>query len=455
MSNTTTLTNFLLVLLALLVNLSWAAQKIWQPPLKQRLGSEICAKSVQMPANLNTFVSFIGVERIMTNEIVFAESGGVLLNDHAEITLVENNEKCETDLLIERPALENWFSSKNWITKDAEVPFNEATPPSEKIPCQRDVAFFPQENFFVNLQFAQKLKLSDVGIVGLKVEDVPNFFESELGQSRFVNSEETLIEIDPCDPKTNCPCALDTLLCYNEECNPPKCLDAIQPAGFCCGICGAAVWFNVGGQTYFDSPKFMSKVKEMLEHSEFAPNSVEYYVYLTDTSSAQLVIVDSQDYDQISPRVAEFLKKNLIDLMYPNGTRTLLKSGLPHDPTANSNAIVYVILPLFVVLVIFGVAYFINYDDRAVPRLLAMIRVRQFNPATFIFARFDNNQNADEVDVNLAPAAAQQPPVEAVPTTAFNNPMFEAAELKETRQAKQMENIKLDEVDLMMTNDEE
>lgn len=425
-----------------------------------------------MPANLNSFISVDdGIQEITASEIVFPDNGGFVIGENMKIQMEEVNTNDKTcEIKVQQPKVESWFATKNWKTLfgPGDIEFNRATPDSEKVPCQKDSVVFPKSNYHVDMQFAKTIKVANLQVEEMPSEHTAHFFETELGQSRFLNSETTMIEIDPCDRNSKCICELDELTCLNEVCEAPKCMSPIKPKGFCCQICGSVI--EIPTKNLRDTPKtIMMTIKGLIEKSgQFELNSIEFYATYSDEKTIQLVIVDAaEEYDEVSVKVGKFINDKINALLKPELPVTMQNSGLPYNPNVTNNLAIVVILPLFIVLLAFGVIYFINYDETMVPRVLAMIRVRQYNPTAFIFARFDNTQNDDEVTATIEtrkrgenPECEQQLILQQQQQqqVAFDNPMFDAQlRLKETtssaaeslqhKQEETMEDIKLDEVE--------
>jgi hypothetical protein len=112
-------------------------------------------------------------------------------------------------------------------------------------------------------------------------------------------------------------------------------------------------------------------------------------------------------------------------------------SGLPFTPNASGHVLAFIFGTFFLVTLFMTLIYIGYYDDRHIPRLMAMIRSRQFlHPSDVFFARFDNTQlhargaelmatddNNSIMEVDLHFGTDQS--IEDV-NRAFNNPMFDA-----------------------------
>ncbi len=113
---------------------------------------------------------------------------------------------------------------------------------------------------------------------------------------------------------------------------------------------------------------------------------------------------------------------------------------MPFTPNASGHVLSFIFGTFFLVTVFMTLIYIGYYDDRHIPRLMAMIRSRQFlNSSDVFFARFDNNtqssnasgaemmateeDNGSIVEVDLHFGTDQS--IENV-NRAFNNPMFDA-----------------------------
>lgn len=453
---------FSLLILALKAN---CLVKIWKPSTTTIWSNTKCTEKIRFESNFYSVVN--GPEKaVTTNEINLPENGGMVLGENSIFEFKdessEKSSKSACEQVVSKPKLEKWFSTQNWapiFTNDVQT-FNKATPDSEKIPCAGDVAVFPANvSFNVDLQFAYRITVHDVKISEqLQGEGFRDFLQTETGQLMFINGEESVVETNSCDSDKNCPCPVDTPLCRNFEglCAEPHCSNPIQPLGFCCPICGAFIRFTVGNRNRLDTKGLAERVKQVLRNSRFDKDAIEYYVSLTSETSAQLVIVDKEDYSEISPAVAEYLKINLINLKFPNATEGFLVSGSPYEPLSDKNLISSMFVPLIIIMLAFGLIYFFYYDETTIPRVFAMARIRQINPVDFVFARFDRQASTagSEAAIGLNPNVQEVDEV----ATGFDNPMFEAhLDLKEAsppkvddeKQAEKVVDTKFVDVDLL------
>lgn len=439
-------------------------RKIWTGNNRNVWQEQRCYDSVKFEPNFYSVIE--GPEHgILINKALELPTEGVILLAENSVIAFNNkprNSECNQaqNLMLNRNSIKPWFSVDNWaiISSNNEQIFNKATPDIEKIPCSGDQVEFT-DVINVDLQFAYKIEVQNLKFNTREEDNVNDFLRTQTGQMMFLNGEDTLFTTLSCDSDKNCPCPTDTPLCMNmvNNCPASRCTDPIQPSGFCCKICGAFIHFKVGSKR-LDLKGTANKIKQVLKSSSqnLAEDSVEYYVSLVDEESAQVIIVDKEDYGENSPKIAEYLKKNFIDLKYPNQTLNFKQSGSAYEPISDKNIFTFIFLPLFVVLGVFGFIYIYHYDTAVVPRLLAMARIRQINPNDFVFARFDNRR---ESVATVAGGAGLNAPIgeeiEEEGASAFNNPMFEAKlDLKEATGTKveepvQIEDTKFVNVDLL------
>jgi hypothetical protein len=114
-------------------------------------------------------------------------------------------------------------------------------------------------------------------------------------------------------------------------------------------------------------------------------------------------------------------------------------SGLPFTPNESGHVLAFTFGTFFLVTSFMALIYVVYYDDRHIPRLMAMIRSRQFlHHSDVFFARFDNNRAQNGEEMTTAAAAlddnnsimevdlhfGSDQSIEDV-NRAFNNPMFE------------------------------
>lgn len=122
-------------------------------------------------------------------------------------------------------------------------------------------------------------------------------------------------------------------------------------------------------------------------------------------------------------------------------SKVYFNSGMRFTPNESGHVLAFIFGTFFLVTLVMTVIYIIYYDDRHIPRLMAMIRSRHFlhtDHSNVIFARFHGN---DETTANLTAVAANDDDndetvevdlnfgtdqsIENV-NRAFNNPMFDA-----------------------------
>lgn len=123
---------------------------------------------------------------------------------------------------------------------------------------------------------------------------------------------------------------------------------------------------------------------------------------------------------------------------------------MPFTPNESGHVLAFILGTFFVVTLFMTLIYAVYYDDRHIPRFIAVIRNRRFlHQSEVTFARFDNtssraNECADSVaEVDLHFASDQS--IEDV-NSAFNNPMFDQnIEDDERTMRKTFEEVELKE----------
>ena len=103
-------------------------------------------------------------------------------------------------------------------------------------------------------------------------------------------------------------------------------------------------------------------------------------------------------------------------------------SGLPLRPDLGGHALAFIFGSFFIVSLLMTILYITYYDENNLPRLLALLRNREFyQDSGVIFARFDNSQNTQEnLDNSLVEVELDfgNNSVENL-NSSFNNPMFD------------------------------
>lgn len=460
---------------------SYKSIKSWQNEI---VPSGDCPNQViKFPLKLYTSVPL--EENIAASQIILSEDGGLLLGSDTTISLSDaaSASNCEhTEIVFTKPEPAQWFSPYNWrpiFGKDEER-YNKATPDTHWIPCENDIAIFPNDStILVDVNFAPYVNFQAVQINGRTFgEEFQEFMRTELGSSMFLNAFATTVNAGKCSEGRNCVCEHQEFLCMNVDCDKKGafCVDPIMPSGFCCNICGAYISFEV--TETFDMKTFMRSIEQTLSFSKFDKESVEYFATFTSKDFVQLVVVDKVDGNDMSGTVMNYLRQNLIEKMFKHSKKIYGQSGTSYPP-GTSSGFTLIFFTLFIVIAFLGAFYMYHYEDRAIPRLFAMIRTRQFPTSQFIFARFDNQRREEDgmVDIDVVPEADEDEEEEEVPSS-FNNPLYEGklnlneaseqlddaspntaeeTELKATEKVMDTPKIEVttfDEVDLMGPNEE-
>ncbi|XP_055599349.1 protein amnionless-like [Uranotaenia lowii] len=398
-------------------------------------------QSIVFPAKLNALVDLPQVGQ--TESIVLPREGVVVIPEtDFSLTFLADSSKL-APAVFKAPIRRPYYAAENWLAVDAMgnvLPEpNKAVPHLERIPCQFEEAVFLDPPGPIDLQYHEAVELK--GVVYGKTSglaELQQFFRSDLGQYVFYNAEDSVVREGKCASPEKCPCQPEWVadaVCRNEICPIPRCLNPIQPVGYCCAICGGVLTMDLlsfGGK--FDLETFRKKLDRKITASEVDASAVEYHVSVQN-DALQLVIVDKEEYDEISVELLKSLE-SFFAKQFMNSHR-IMSSGHPYVPYQSGQLITVILFTLLIVSAFFTSFYVYYYDDRVLPRILVMIRNRQFIATPFVFARFDPNNEHEEgqsaVDINFSPSGIENL------NSSFNNPMFEGNGANRTDSTKKDE----------------
>lgn len=436
----------------------------------------------------------IKLSNFTTKELILPKSGGFIMDSQMSLNFRERDAKCKGNevrsfkSVIQTP----WLSSSNWHTtlENGNV-INAATPHDERVPCDNDEIIFPVNNsYVVDLQSFPSMTFKSIAIDGhvMTLNEFKDYLFSSYGQSAFKNTDNTQfiaqnqeechgssIKCQVCHQRVQ---SLRQQLCENEKpfCQPvPHCSDPIKPIGHCCPECGALFQMKLASSAVasdgFIIDAFKSNIEKAISTatSVVEQNKIIYHISVTTEGNQlylQIIIVDRYEYNEYSTRLMEHLKKVLLDRIYKDQSKFYFTSGLPFTPNASGHVLTFIFGTFFLVTLFMTLIYIVYYDDRHIPRLMAMIRNRRFmHQSEVIFARFDNTSHANEmmpsamsnhgdddddhgsVEVDLHFGTDQS--IENV-NRAFNNPMYDAAaksrdKMKDDRDEKILEDVNDDD----------
>lgn len=482
-------TCFLLILTTfLLFNHTCGIKKIWKGSTtfedrksweNNKNPSQNCSTQIiKFPSKLYTSVQL--TNNIAASQIILSEDGGLLLGSDTTISLSDSvsseiGQSCKAEAVFAKPEPRKWFSVESWehVFEDGDQLYNKATPDTHRIPCEDDTVVFPNDTtILVDLHFAPALNFREVDINGQTYkQEFEAFVRTDLGSSMFLNSEATSFNVGGCSERKNCICEHQDFLCGEVDCDKDKrgafCVDPIKPSGFCCDICGSYISIVAVDPDTFDLKRFIRSIEQTLSFSKLNRESVEYYVTFTYKYSLQLVIVDKVEGNEMSEKVMNYLRKNLIEKMFKDSVKIYKQSGRFVSPGSIS-VFLLLFLTLVTVSALLAVFYVYHYENQAIPRLFAMVRTRQFPTSQFIFARFDNRERHEDGLVEIEVVPEEDEPEEK--PSSFNNPLYEdkmnlnevsegsstaeETELTETTKETPNPEVTFDEVDLLGPHEE-
>ncbi|XP_059488087.1 protein amnionless isoform X2 [Neocloeon triangulifer] len=349
--------------------------------------------------------------------IVLPTTGELLLsNGDLILTGLQNASGCiGEDVEFTGGEARYWLDPGNWNGPSGE-PLkggqNSPIPHSERIPCETDqVIFLNGGTFQVQLPDVP-VKVGAVNIEGkdVSLEQLHELVLDDTGFHLFKGDASQLeITNELCQDPRGCICNADLhpltwqRICSFESvrCALPMCENPIKPKGFCCPICGAAIYISFKGSW----PRMKQMIESMIDYNqEKGTYPVLYHISRVGKNELQVVLRDPNIYTSASVALALVLQKQFETVSFETTpyTRTTY-SGDPVTSWGTTSAIISKIL-LAAVLVL-GVAFAINHLSNKTGTVPA-----EFIQPSFLFARFENTAAEGEVEIT------QQ---------AFHNPMFD------------------------------
>ncbi|XP_055969747.1 protein amnionless [Sorex fumeus] len=147
----------------------------------------------------------------------------------------------------------SWLDPRLWRPADADAARGLFLVDTERVPCRHDhVVFPPDASFRVGLGpgDTRVRSVSTGGQTFARPEDLAALLASRAGRLRFHGPGTLSLSPEPCGDPSGCECgnaAAQPHICrallgpLGGSCAPAACLDALLPAGQCCGLCGAVV----------------------------------------------------------------------------------------------------------------------------------------------------------------------------------------------------------------------
>lgn len=316
--------------------------KIWSPVPEDWVivgANEICARSKTVFNKQLDGVLFVNEQREEElNLFVLPADGALVLQDYTTIHF-SNSKNCPgTDknnyLIFDQSYAQKWFSPQSWTTKYEEI--NVATPHLYRIPCECDTVEFRIYNGIrVDLDFVDEIVIDKFAIENSVDESINNidddfntFLETQIGQKMFLNSEAVQFTKGFCTPRKYCGChnpkrfkQYKELVCQEEHCELPHCVEPVHPLGHCCPICGALLNFKINDTCAFETE--MDKMKEMVgkklkrfRNGKYL-NKIHFHMGVGPSSGnkrndniAELVLAEVGEYTSISVEFMNFLTKD-------------------------------------------------------------------------------------------------------------------------------------------------
>ncbi|EDS39922.1 conserved hypothetical protein [Culex quinquefasciatus] len=397
--------------------LNWQSQRVPQP-----------GRDVYLPAKLNSIVKLPTTVNVAS--ITLPLKGALLIPDSDFSMVFQSGHRSQDSASFNAPPRRPYYSTSNWRTftdpGSKELQHNSAIPHTERIPCQYETANFPDAPGPVDLQYHEAIELKDVVFGSAQgLDEFRAFLPTELGQMVFLNADETITREGKCSNPDKCKCQPDWItnggvICDNEVCPIPRCVDPIVPSGHCCAVCGSMLTMDLTNfDGHFVKKVFVEKLDQKIKLSDVDISTIDYHVGIQN-DALQLVILDKEETSATASKA--YLPQHPLLLTISQTGHIVLSAGHPYMPYESGQLFFAVFFSLLVVSIFFTTLYVYYYDDSVVPRVTAMIRSRRFFTSPFVFARFDPNRENGEstLDINFAAPSG----IENL-NSSFNNPMFD------------------------------
>jgi protein amnionless len=120
--------------------------------------------------------------------------------------------------------------------------------------------------------------------------------------------------------------------------------------------------------------------------------------------------------------------------LFTDSQQKIYMSGRKYQPLQHGHGLLFAFCTLLSVTVFLTLIHAFYYDNKYIPQLSVMLRMRHFFTTPNIFARFENHPDLDDCDANGEVSESVVVNVEFARdnteyqdqrNSAFNNPMFE------------------------------
>lgn len=360
----------------------------------------------------------VDIESAMELSSLILPQDGEIVLDNALISLgIDETEKNCTkgnSYYLDKSAA-SWLQAGVWISDK----FTDATPDTEKIPCQDDVVEFP-----VNAKYIVQLPNQQQTIRGLKIGN--SSFSTDTFRSRIMSQTSEMQQFQlnkfmdlgvviaepSCQNKFGCPCqnTLPRIDCAVKFCPKPTCVAPVKSfPTYCCPFCGGHIKFDVDAG--FDMMSFKELVNKVVDgygdslvyHIGFAATEPNYKV--------QLVIMDKGVYNGNSAEAVNAISNGMFSHWY-KGEKLFQISGTPLSKRG-LGAKIFVSM-FFTVALVMGAIYLYYYK-------LPTVRFPVAGASgAGMFSRFQNRSDS------VVSLTRRDSTVAPLPRTAFKNPLYDS-----------------------------
>ncbi|CAH1985060.1 unnamed protein product [Acanthoscelides obtectus] len=339
--------------------------------------------------------SVIWLDIFDAKEIVLPITGQIFLHrDQEDIVLSERSASVMNCVKLKEIQSYDWYDPSNW--ENPLLKNNIAVPHLERVPC-RDKVVFPLAEYSGSITFSQynhrTLPLTGFkwGVEHWITDDWNLYGQQGIMKEIFYDPPPIIISESSDDSTKRCYGIPSYIVCQHvEELEDYKCLDPVQPLGFCTKICGAHILLKP------DVP--LDDIKKILKaHSSYS--DVHASEVRVGFEEYQQVVFTEKDFTGSSLDEANAFHHKLAKSAYLYGMFTVLgeevvisiqKSG-PFfvKGRALQEAIGITLGSLCLVIVLIGGLVYMYYSDFSANTLRN--RIINGRPLSNVFATFSRD----------------------------------------------------------------
>ncbi|VEN53916.1 unnamed protein product [Callosobruchus maculatus] len=438
-----------------LLNSVWfseSATKIWQRNTHITLSEnwedgklqEECDGLV-FPEHVETVV---WLDLLETKEIVLQTTGQIFFHqDQNDIVLNERSTSRINCVKLKELVSYDWYDPNNW--KNPSLDKNPAVPHLERVPCRRDDVVFPAWEYSGTITFSHfnervlSFRSFKWGSENWTNNDWNLYGQRGIMKEIFYEPPSVVINENYINSTRHCYNIPLYIVCQHVEYNEDyKCLDPVQPLGFCTEICGAHILLK----TDIASDDIRKILEEHSYYSQTHLSEVEngqdvfYQVVFTESDFTGSSLDEAQAF---YTKLAQVMGKEVIVSMHKSGPLFVRGKAL-------ENALSISLGSLCIVIILLGGLYLSYYSNISTDTLRN--RIVNGRPLSNVFATFSRDnvglhyeRHASESSLHLVEnfenpmygketPASSQSNVTATTTDEVPLQEVEEAKMKETKE---------------------